>query len=175
VSAPLAILAVLGLRDLKISPRARNLVSLGLVAGSMLSTLYLAFGGALLVFNRSPKLFEPAAVVAAMDWLGAQSQVNDTVFSSERTGSYVPARIGHRVYLGHEMETADYARKTQTVARFFDQMDDAARREVLRACNCRFVFWGPSERALGAFQPAQAPYLKRVYANATTSIFEVSE
>lgn len=176
VSAPLAILAVMGLGDVKMSPRARNLVTTGLVAVSMISTLYLALGGALLTFNRAPKLFEPTPVVQAMDWLGAHSNVNDTVFSSERTGSFLPARIGHRVYLGHEMETADYARKAQTVAQFFGSpMSDSERYTILRACACRFVFWGPHERALGAFDFPSAIFLREVYANESVRIFQVEE
>jgi len=176
VSAPLAILAVIGMRDWKMTPRARNLATTGLVAVSMISTLYLALGGALLTFNRAPKLFEPTPVVQAMDWLGAHSNVNDTVFSSERTGSFLPARIGHRVYLGHEMETADYARKSQTVAQFFGSpMSDSERQAILRACACRFVFWGPHERVLGAFDPRSAMFLREVYANESVRIFQVEE
>ena len=176
VSAPLAILATLGLGSVNLSPRARNLIATGLVAVSMISTLYLAFGGAMLTAARSPKLFEPTQVVAAMDWLGANSDWRDTVFSSERTGSYIPARIGQRVYLGHEMETAHYADKSKIVARFFDTaMSDLERQTILRECQCRFVFWGPYERALGAWRPDAVNYLTPVFTNDLVTLYRVAD
>ncbi len=156
--------------------RARDLMLTLALVTTMFSTFYLAFGGALLGVIRLPKLFEPTAVVEAMDWLGAHADWRDTVFSSERTGSYLPARIGQRVYLGHEMETANYPAKSKTAAHFFSAtMDDAARLVVLRECACRFVFWGPHERALGSFQPDSAGYLRQVYATRDVTIYRVVE
>ncbi|MEW5721442.1 MAG: hypothetical protein AB1817_22635, partial [Chloroflexota bacterium] len=123
---------------------------------------------------RSPALFEPTPVVEAMDWLGAHSDWRDVVLSAERTGSYLPARIGHRVYLGHPMETLDYARKSERVERFFGaETRDDARRDLLAECGCRFVFWGPYERALGTFRPSASSFLRQVYANQAVSIFSV--
>lgn len=156
--------------------RARDLILTLTLVTTMFSTFYLAFGGALLGVIRLPKLFEPTGVVEAMDWLGAHADWRDTVFSSERTGSYIPARIGQRVYVGHEMETANYPAKSKTAVHFFGvAMDDVERQAVLRECACRFVFWGSHERALGSFQPDSAGYLRQVYATRDVTIYQVIE
>ncbi len=58
--------------------------------------------------------------------------------------------------------------------------DAGARRSVLAAlafllagCGCRFVFYGPSEKMLGSFQPGAADFLHMRYANDSTAVYEV--
>lgn len=154
--------------------RARNLIVFIVIIASTISSLYLIFGGALLVAMRSPKLFDSNDVVLAVDWLGEQSDWQATVWSAEQTGMIIPARIGHRVYLGHQFETAHYEAKIENVARFFDsKTSDDDRMTLLHECNCEFVFYGPTERALGDFDPAQGAFLQPVYQNATVRIFRV--
>lgn len=138
------------------------------------SSLYLAAGSVWVAIARSPELFDPANVVQGIDWLGTNSDWPDTVFSAERTGNFIPARIGHRVYLGHPIETADYAAKAENVQRFFDGgMSGAERQALLAACRCRFVFYGPYERAIGNYDVASADFLKLRFANEAVQIFEV--
>jgi hypothetical protein len=36
---------------------------------------------------------------------------------------------------------------------------------------CITIFWGPRERALGAFDPTHAKYLGQVYSNEVVSIY----
>lgn len=155
--------------------RARAVIVMLIIAMTMPSTLYLVFGGALLSVLRSPQLFDSIDVVDAIDWLGANAGRGDTVFSAERTGALIPARIGHRVFLGHPMETADYDRKTETVARFFSpEMQDDERIRILRDCRCRLVFYGPAEQALGMLKP-DAENLRLEYSNRTVNIYRVLE
>lgn len=154
--------------------RARNLIVFLVVATTTLSTMYLVFGGALLGVTRLPKLFDSGDVVQAVDWLGANSDWQATIWSAERTGMMIPARIGHRVYLGHQFETAFYDAKIINVARFYDaRTSDSERSAFLRECGCRFVFFGPTERALGDFDAAQSASLQSVFQNSTVTIFRV--
>ena len=137
------------------------------------STLYLVFGYALLGATHSPSLFDSVDVIDGVDWLSAHSDWQDTVFSAERTGNLIPALIGHRVYLGHPMETAYYDAKTETVERFFSSaMQEVERESILRECNCRFVFYGPNESVIGNWQP-NPQFLRLQYANSTVSIYRV--
>ncbi|MEK7786794.1 MAG: hypothetical protein AAB658_15395, partial [Chloroflexota bacterium] len=118
VSGPLAVLAAVGLGNGLLPGlrrlnglrrwlarvgypyrRARGLVLTLAIVFALQSSLYVAFGGALLGITRSSKLFDSVDVINAVDWLGANSDWQDTVLSAERTGSIIPARIGHRVYL----------------------------------------------------------------------------
>lgn len=154
--------------------RARGVILILMIVAAMPSSLYLAFGGGLIAITRSPALFDPADVVAAVDWLGANSDWQATVFAAERTGSFIPARIGHRVYLGHPIETAAYDTKKSNVERFFGtEMADDERRALLAGCGCRFVFYGPSEKMLGSFQPGAADFLQLRYANDSAAVYEV--
>jgi len=188
ITAPLAVLAAIGLGYTVLPTlgrwraairahypyrRAREMVLVLAIVMTTFSTLYLVFGGALLTRIHDPRLFDSAAVVEAVDWLGNNSDWRDTVFASERTGSFIPAQIGHRVYLGHEMETLKYSQKQITVARFYDAMGDAERLAILRDCGCRFIFWGPDERILGSFQPDGATFLERVFANANARVYAI--
>jgi len=191
VMGPVAVLAVMGLsrgvlrhsRKLRRwlartgypYRRARGLMLVLILIAAMPSSLYLVFGGALITASRSVSLFDSGDVVQAVDWLGSQSDWQAAVFSAERTGSLIPARIGHRVYLGHPIETADYAAKSENVKRFFgDAMTDAERQSMLREGGCRFVFYSPAERALGTFRPDTAGFLRLRYSNATVKVYELS-
>lgn len=180
VSAPIGVLAAFGLRSVlwrcRWLRRVRGSIILLTLAMTMLSTFYLTLGSVLLVSARAPHLFDPAPVVEAIDWLGTVSADRDVVLSAERTGNLIPARIGRRVYVGHEMETLDYARKARDVERFFGaEMRDDERRVFLKNIGCQFVFWGPYERALGDFQPARMTSLHLVYSNESVSIFRVMD
>ncbi|MEK7327621.1 MAG: hypothetical protein AAB217_20440 [Chloroflexota bacterium] len=192
VSGPLAVLAAVGLGNGLLPGlrrlnglrrwlarvgypyrRARGLVLTLAIVFALQSSLYVAFGGALLGITRSPKLFDSANVINAVDWLGANSDWQDTVFSAERAGSIIPARIGHRVYLGHPFETTEYKAKTANVENFFSgAMTDDERRALLVECGCRYVFYGPAEQELGNFAPPD--FLRQVFANDSVTIYEVA-
>ena len=153
----------------------RNLV----VALALPSTLFLVIS-ACLAAAQSPDFRLSSDEIAAVDWLGENSGVEDTLLSSYRIGGFVPARTGHRVFLGHWAETIDMERKREAVARFFslkaagDAADDTARQNLLREYGIRFVFYGPHERALGTFDPTQVDYLACVYRQGDVSVFRVS-
>lgn len=192
VIAPLAVLAAIGvvrgalplLRQLGLRQllarlnypyrRARGTVLLLAAAFCSLSSAYLVAASVAYVADRPRPLFDPLAVVAAVDWLGENSDWQDTVFSAEPTGGMIPARIGHRVYLGHPIETVNYADKLADVESFFDsRTDDAARRLILNVCRCRYVFYGADEQALGDFDLTGAAYLRLAHNHDGVQIFEV--
>lgn len=153
--------------------RARNLLAMLAIMIVSLSSLYLVFGTALIVSAREKQYFDSVDVVNAVDWLGANSDWGATVLSSERTGGLIPARIGHRVYLGHPIETANYRVKVDQVEKFYSTMSDEERKTLLAQCDCRFVFYSLHERELGPFNPDTANYLKRVYASNDVKVYEV--
>ncbi|MEW6569014.1 MAG: hypothetical protein AB1449_12780 [Chloroflexota bacterium] len=154
---------------------ARRSVAALTIGLASLSSLYLSLGGALLAASRSPDLFDPAAVVAGVDWLGGHSDWRTPVFAAERTGNILVGRVGHTVYLGHVIETADYERKTATVAAFFNEgMSQADRLTLLHSCGCHYVFYGPFERALGNWNPAQADFLQPAFSLEDVVVFRVN-
>jgi hypothetical protein len=189
VMAPLAILAALGLgygllpaarrwfgsrRQAGVWRRRRNL-SLALVAGAAsISSLTLALAGAALALTRPPQIFDPASIYTAAERLQAMAAWEEPILAAERTGLILAAHIGQRVVLGHVIETPFYAERSADVRAFFDpETTDAARRDLLRACSCRYVFHGPYEQELGTLDPARADYLEPVIVEQDVTIYRV--
>lgn len=196
VQIPLAILATCGLYEVFLPRvgRARWFVSLTkrpnysaegiqrllvvLVALTLsISSVYQWISAVALATAAQPyPIFRPRGEVAAMDWLRGRAAADDVVLSAYLTGSYLPLRSGARVYLGHVYETVHFQSKQRAVDKFFSEAaNDVARKHWVRENGIRYVFYGEAERALGAFDPAGAEYLQRVFANKDAVIYRVRE
>lgn len=161
-------------RERTVWPRLRRQGMALVVAMASISSLYLSLGTTLLVSGRSPALFDPGPVVQAVNWLAENSDWRSPVLGAERTGRLLVERIGHRVYLGHPVETAHYARRSGEVAAFFGgEASDDWRVELLRICDCRYVFHGPYEQALGNWDPSGANFLEPVFHQDAVTVFRV--
>ena len=91
-------------------------------------------------------------------------------------GNFIPARIGHRVFLGHWVETLYFDAKLEMVQRFYGTtMTNVERQTLLADCGCRFVFYGPDEQSLGQFQPSAASFLRPVYDQSGVVIYAVTQ
>jgi hypothetical protein len=156
------------------SVRWRWLAMASLIAFLAMSNLYLTLGYSVATATRSAELFWPADVLSAVDWLGEHTLPEDTVLSSFEVGNLIPARIGHRVVWGHWMETVDYEAKKEAVYRFFDGAASAAERlALLERYGAEYVFYGPQEQAMGAFDPAGIDYLVPVFGKGDVRIYRV--
>ncbi len=114
--------------------------------------------------------------VAALSWLSANSTPSDVVLSSLTIGQYIPTATGARAFLAHWASTLDFYQKRQIVARFFDSATpEQDRLATLAHFNVRYVFWGVPERALGGYDPGQAPYLTGVFSRPHTLIYRVRD
>jgi uncharacterized membrane protein len=120
-------------------------------------------------------LFNDEAEVAAVLWLGAHSSPEDTVLSSYEIGGYIPARIGHRAFWGHWAESIDLPRKRAEVDEFYSASESFERRLFLGRHGISYVFHGPRERELGAFDPSGAPFLTLAFQDGDVSIYRVGE
>jgi len=150
-------------------------VTAGLLLAVLVPTngLLLA-GNSLTLLSRPAPVFREAGEVASLDWLGGQVGPDDVVLASYESGNYLPVRVGARVFMGHGPETAHLEEKRALTGRFFDTAtDDAWRRSLLAEYGVDWLFWGPTERALGGFDPDAASYLRRVYEKGRYAIFEV--
>ena len=182
VQVPLGLLAGIGLAEgLFPEPggqslsRPRWLAMAMLVALAAMSNLYLTVGHTFAVATRDSRLYWPAEVLAGIDWLGEHTQPEDTVLSSFEAGNLIPARIGHRVVLGHWMETVEYERKKAEVARFFAaDTPDRERVALLEQYGVAYLFYGPYERALGEFDPDSSDYLVSEFAHNGVRVYAVS-
>jgi hypothetical protein len=168
-------LARLAERRLRYPPQRLRSLALNLIlALSGLSNVYLVAGLTVAAAARHPLLFHPREQNEALAWLAAHSAPDDTILAGFAAGNYIPARIGHRVFLGHVIETIDYRDKTRLAHDFFagEMSDDAARR-LLRDYGIAYVYIGPGERATGDFDPASKPYLARRFATGNVAVYQV--
>ncbi len=118
--------------------------------------------------------FREGAELAALRWLDERVTYNDVILSSYNTGNFLPVVVGARAFLGHGPETAYSDAKRALVAQFYDaSTSDDWRREFLRQWPITYVFFGPLERKVGQFNPAQVDYLALAYAQDGYQIYRV--
>ena len=154
--------------------RFRLLVLNLLLAVTFPSNLFLLASASLAAWQHQPPFFYLRTENEAIDWLGAHTHWTDTVLAAFPVSNHIPARIGHRVFWGHWIETMDYEGKKRLAEAFFwGETDDAARQELLQAYGIAYLFYGPQERDLGDFNPEDKPYLMKTFSNSRVSIYRV--
>ncbi len=144
------------------------------VGVSALSALWFILLAGLYVGTRPADLFYAPAAQEVAAWLTAHAP-DQPVLSAWRTGNLLAAQGTVRVFLGHPIETLDYAAKAADVERFFQATTPAAERlALLQRYGIGYVVYGPWERELGAFDPANAPELRRVFALGEYALYKVA-
>jgi hypothetical protein len=122
-----------------------------------------------------PPSFRAGGEITALEWLSQRATFDDVVLSSYDTGNYLPTRVAARAFLGHGPETAYSDQKRELVAEFYHSAtSDAWRREFLRQWPITYVFFGPLEKKVGQFDPAQTDYLTLVYDRDGYQIYQVN-
>jgi len=145
------------------------------VGVSALSALWFILLAGLYVSTRPADLFYAPAAQEVATWLTAHAP-DQPVLSAWRTGNLLAAQGTVKVFLGHPIETLDYAAKAADVERFFRATTPAAERlALLRRYGIGYVVYGPWERELGAFDPDGAPELRRAFAAGDYALYEVRQ
>jgi hypothetical protein len=99
--------------------------------------------------------------VKALDCLSQQGVGDDTVFSSQMIGQYIPMLTGKHAFVAHWAQTVRYAEKLSWSEQFFKaETDDDWREKLLNDFQIDYVFYGPTEKALGSYLPNQASFLQ---------------
>lgn len=156
-------IVILAMANLKLDG-LRKVLAFSLAGTTLPSTLILISGG--LIFAQKPviPLHRPASEVEAFLKLAEYADPGDVVFSSYTTGNALPAWAPVAVVVGHGPETANLEELEPAVAIFFqDSTSLSERQKFLSDHRVAFVFWGPSERALGNWQPVTAPFLEELF------------
>jgi hypothetical protein len=113
--------------------------------------------------------------IAGLEWLKQNAPPADIVLASETIGQYVPAISGNTAFLAHWAQTVNYYDKVAQVINFFDLAgSDAGRAQTVGTYHVAYIFWGPAERLLGAYDPAAVAWLFPAYANPQVTIFQVA-
>ncbi|MER3544611.1 MAG: hypothetical protein C4311_08395 [Chloroflexota bacterium] len=143
------------------------------VGVAALSAIWFILMAAVYVSTRPADLFYPPAAREMAAWLTAHAP-DRPVLSAWQTGNLLAAQGAVRVFLGHPIETLDYAAKATDVQHFFQATTTAEeRRSLLRRYGIGYVAYGPWERKLGAFDPVNAPELRRVFALGEYALYKV--
>jgi hypothetical protein len=125
------------------------------------------------LLTRWPTLYQSASLTAATDWLTQNATYADGVLAAYNTSTIIPARAPVRVMLGHPSETVYVDLRKDEVKRFFDPaVSDSWRRDLMSGLNLNYVWYGPDERALGAYNPAQSPFLRQVFSAGDTQLYK---
>ncbi len=159
------------------SPRSmRNFIIYLVLMLTIPSNLYIVASLAATAFQHPYPFFHERAENEAIDWLGRHTAPTDTVLSAYGTGSYIPSRINHRVFIGYWAETAQSEAKIAMVDRFFQEATpDSWREKLLDDYGIAYLFYGPRERVLGPFNPLGKTYLSPSFANSLVTIYRVQE
>ncbi|GAB4524268.1 MAG: hypothetical protein Fur0018_07690 [Anaerolineales bacterium] len=112
----------------------------------------------------------------AMQWLDEHAAPDAIILSAYEPGRYIPGISGRSAFLSHWAQTVDFYAKRDLVADFFrPETADTRRRAVVAQFGVDYVLYGPAERALGAYDPAQSPWLRRVFEAQGVSVWEVGK
>ncbi len=169
----LAILAAYGL-SMWTAEVWRNLVGPLLLALSMVTSVLLLVGGTGVAMLPGEPVFRPGSEVAAFGWCRDHVPPRSVVLTSYETGNALPAWAPVRVVVGHGPESAGLQALLPEVSAFYSAGEpDAARIEFLAAHTVSYVLIGPGERALGSWDPSEAPFLTLVYQESGYELYRV--
>jgi hypothetical protein len=155
-------------------PRGRKRVSGSLLLLSLPSTLILILGSTFTALNPGLPIYRPQSEVRAFEFLAATVDRDQVVMTSYDTGNGLSAWAPVRVVIGHGPETVNLAVLKGQVNQFYQAAtSDAFRIQMIKEFNIQYIFRGPLESQLGGWDPAAAPYLKRIYAQDGYAVYSV--
>jgi hypothetical protein len=141
-----------------------------------LTTVFLLLGGIQAGNTPGEPIFRPRAEVLLFESLAAEAEPGAIVLSSYQTGNAMPAWAPVRTVLGHGPESIHLAALMPQVEAFYNLgTSDAARLELIRQFDIRYIWWGPHERELGSWDPSAVPYLQLVEKQGAYMLFKTVE
>ncbi len=181
---PMMILASIGLHDFIIpaiqrwrptfSSQVSRWIMIACIAAVLPSNLYLWSWRFIDLHRHTYSYYLYRDEIAALEWLKHDTEPSDIVLASLTIGQYVPAISGNTSFLAHWAQTVDFFDKESRVNHFFDPATpDAERAQTVRDFQVAYVFYGPAERQLGAYDPSTTPWLTLEYSNSLVSVYQV--
>ena len=122
------------------------------------------------------EFYLPAGDLDAMQWMMEHHNEDAAVLSSYKSGLYIPAYTGNRVFVGHWSETLDFTRKARMADLvLFGRGDEKIKRDFLERNGIRYIYYGGFERMRGPFALRGAPFLEKIYDRGGVEIFRVHD
>ncbi|MBN2502855.1 MAG: hypothetical protein JXB38_18895 [Anaerolineales bacterium] len=140
------------------------------------STLFLWLGGLQVAWNPARPVFRPAQEIAAIQTFRELAEQDAVVLTAYETGNVLPAWVPVRVVYGHSVESLGYFELKPKVEMFYSTaVTDESRQAFLAEHHVDYIFWGPLERAVGAWDAYDAQYLMPVVEQGGYVVFAVVE
>lgn len=158
--------------------RRRWVVTLVYVVISMIAIIMMvALNTAGLNPQAHPEAYVNADEQQAADWIRANTPQNAHLLTVlDNTGQGSGGRVvwltGRTVYLGHWIETADFAAKVQALREFYSlQNSDAARQVFLEDNGIDVIWYDQAALLMGDWSPAEADFLVPVFTSDTVTLY----
>lgn len=120
------------------------------------------------------EFYLPRVDLEAMRWMKERHNEDAAVLSSYKSGLYLPAYTGNRVFVGHWSETLRFDEKRRIADWVFHapgRLEE--KRGFLKAQGIRYVYYGTFERMRGPFAIEGAPFLETLYDRGGVAILRV--
>jgi uncharacterized membrane protein len=149
------------------------MLSLNLVL--ILSTptvLALAFASPRAGLAASEELFLTADDQATISWMARHVSRDDVVAGAPESNQFVAAYAGmHVVFAGNWSYALDFDAEAKAFGRLFKDAQET--QAYLAERDVRWVYFGPRERRLAEFDPAEVRYLEPVHVHGTLVLYRV--
>jgi hypothetical protein len=178
VTIPLGLLAAHGVMKFLVflSERVRAIarrtpvLALLLALSISMTTLIFFPAHALYMLSHPVEYFYPRSLQASFDWITSNTEPDDVILSTARTGLLLAQTTGRRVFLGHEMESIGYSDKLAKVESYFRSAEPS---DLTEDNQVSWVFYGPFEHDVApGFSPK--PDLELALNLGTIQVYEVA-
>jgi hypothetical protein len=176
ITIPLGIVAIYGLNhfikqiSIKIPAilKREQLIYFAYILFSSISSISLSLGSSLYLQTHPDNNFYPRDLMNAFVWLDENATPNDFVLADIRTSQLAAQQTRLKLYLGHEMETINFADKMSNMEAFYN---GSAPSGWLQQTPIHWVVFSQYEKEVASsFIPG--PDLELVYQNKTVRIYK---
>jgi hypothetical protein len=174
----LVALGMIGISMWSIKDRRIRWAGLLMVMLVIPSSILLLLGALTSATQLETPVFQSQEQVAAFNWINEHLESDAVVLAAYETGNPLPAWAYVRVPAGHGPESVKLGEVLPEIEDFYSTQSgwtEQDRGNMISTMGVTAVFHGPNERALGDWEPAEAPYLTEVYRLKDFAVYLVSE
>lgn len=145
------------------------------MALTLITPLVLIAGGSIVSSSLSTPVFRPQSETRAYEFLNETTSPGSVVLAAYQTSNAMPAWTPVRLLTGHGPESVNFSEVNDSVNRFYQESTlDPERLDLIEEFNIEYVFFGPEERSIGAWDPHKADYLTTYYSQDGYEVFQVN-
>jgi hypothetical protein len=161
------------LRPLGYSRRRLRILSINLVLIlAMPSILALTVASPRAALANAGEIYLTEEDAAAVSWIRHHVAPGEVIVAAPESAQFAAAYGGARVAFGTKYYTPDYDTEAARLLAFFKDRDRT--RAYLAEHDVGWVYFGPRERALAAFDPDTLPYLSPAFRAGDTAVYRVA-